>query len=74
MVDRIRKVVEKRSSLEPIMLFLGAKTAFLGGARQSMGATFEDLRSGRTTRKDRRGEQFSKAGKRFNFESRGLSI
>ena len=30
MVDRIRKVVENRSNLEPITLFLGAKTAFFG--------------------------------------------
>jgi hypothetical protein len=29
MVDRIRKVVENRSNLGPITLFLGAKTAVL---------------------------------------------
>jgi len=38
MVDRIRKVVENRSNLGPITLFLGAKTAFFGWGTREHGA------------------------------------
>jgi len=48
MIDRIRKVVENECYLGPIMLFLGAKTAFFGRGTREHRASFEDLRSGRT--------------------------
>jgi len=63
-IDNFRKIVENRSNLGPITLFLGAKRVFFD--RRTTGH--------RAWKKDRRGGLFWRVRRGFNFESRKFII